>query len=108
VLEDFHSQIGKGEDPLEVLKSSSKIILGILPYFAVVILIFVSMSLASEPSNKQYTEAKVWEGECQRYFRFRAPSILLYRDYAPTVWCSVEAQKILREIIPWDYLKDTR
>jgi len=108
VLEDFHTQFGKGEDPLEVLKSSSRIILGMLPYLAIVVLIFVSMSLASEPSDKQYTEATAWKGECQRYFRFRAPLVIFYRDYAPTVWCAVEAQKILKEIIPFDYKLDTR
>lgn len=108
MLEDFHSQLGKGEDPLEVLKSSSRIILGMLPYLAIVVLIFVSMSLASEPSDKQYTEATAWKGECQRYFRFRAPLVIFYRDYTPTVWCAVEAQKILKEIIPFDYKLDTR
>ena len=108
MLEDFHSQLGKGEDPLEVLKSSSRIILGMLPYLAIVVLIFVSMSLASEPSDKQYTEATAWKGECQRYFRFRAPLVIFYRDYTPTVWCAVEAQKILKEITPFDYKLDTR
>ena len=46
MLEDFHSK-NSGEDPLEVFRACSKIVLGVLPYMAAVILIFVSMSLAS-------------------------------------------------------------
>ena len=46
MLEDFHSK-NSGEDPLEVFRACSKIVIGIIPYMAAVILIFVSMSLAS-------------------------------------------------------------
>ena len=106
MLEDFHSR--NGEDPLEVFRSCSKTVLGILPYMAAVILIFISMSLASTPTDEQYTEAKAWKGECQKYFRFREPRVIFYRDYTPMVWCSIEAQKILKGIIPFDYKKDTR
>jgi hypothetical protein len=45
VLEDFHSR--NSEDPLEVFRSCSKVVIGIIPYMAAVVLIFVSMSLAS-------------------------------------------------------------
>ena len=106
MLEDFHSR--NGEDPLEVFRSCSKTVLGILPYMAAVILIFISMSLASNPTDEQYTEAKAWKGECQKYFRFREPRVIFYRDYTPMVWCAIESQKILKKLIPFNYKKDTR
>ena len=105
MLEDFHSR--NSEDPLEVFRSCSKTVLGIIPYMAAVILIFVSMSLASNPTDEQYTEAKAWKGECQKYFRFREPRVIFYKDYTPMVWCAIEAQKILKGITPFDYKKDT-
>ena len=106
MLEDFHSR--NGEDPLEVFRACSKTILGVLPYMAAVILIFVSMGLTANPTDKQYTGAKVWKKECQRYFRFREPRIIFYRDYTPMVWCAIESQKILKKLIPFNYKKDTR
>ena len=106
MLEDFHSR--NSEDPLEVFRSCSKTVLGVIPYMAAVILIFISMSLASNPTDEQYTEAKAWKGECQKYFRFREPRVIFYRDYTPMVWCSIEAQTNLKGIIPFDYKKDTR
>ena len=107
MLEDFHSR-NSGEDPLEVFRACSKIVLGVIPYMAAVILIFISMSLASNPTDEQYTEAKAWKVECQKYFRFREPRVIFYRDYTPMVWCSIEAQKILKGIILFNYKKDTR
>ena len=46
MLEDFHSR-KSGEDPLEVFRSCSKVVIGIIPYMAAVVLIFVSMMMAS-------------------------------------------------------------
>ena len=89
MLEDFHSR--NSEDPLEVFRSCSKTVLGIIPYMAAVILLFISM-----------------KGECQKYFRFREPRVIFYKDYTPMVWCAIEAQKILKGIIPFDYKKDTK
>ena len=106
MLEDFHSR--NSEDPLEVFRSCSKTVLGVIPYMAAVILIFISMSLASNPTDEQYTEAKVWKKECQRYFRFREPRIIFYRDYTPMVWCAIESQKIIKGIKPFNYKRDTR
>ena len=106
MLEDFHSR--NGEDPLEVFRSCSKVVIGIIPYMAAVILIFVSMGLTANPTDKQYTGAKVWKKECQRYFRFREPRIVFYRDYTPMVWCAIESRKVIRGIKPFNYKKDTR
>lgn len=106
MLEDFHSR--NGEDPLEVFRSCSKIVLGMFPYMAAVILIFISMTVASSSIDEQYIEAKVWKGECQKYFFFGRPRVIFYKDYIPTVWCAIESQKILKGINPFDYKKDTR
>ena len=106
MLEDFHSR--NSEDPLEVFRACSKTILGMIPYLVAVILIFVSMGLTANPTDEQYTEAKAWKVECQKYFRFREPRVIFYRDYTPMVWCSIESQKILKKLIPFNYKKDTR
>jgi hypothetical protein len=106
VLEDFHSR--NSEDPLEVFRSCSKIVLGVLPYLAAAVLIFISMGLTANPTEEQYIEAKAWKVECQKYFRFREPRVIFYRDYTPMVWCSIESRKILKGITPFDYKKDTR
>ena len=52
--------------------------------------------------------AESWKKKCIRYFQFKEPRIVLYKDLAPTVWCMVESRKILRGEIPFDYKKDTR
>ena len=52
--------------------------------------------------------AESWKKKCIRYFQFREPRIVVYKDMAPTVWCIVESQKILKGEIPLDYKKDTR
>ena len=52
--------------------------------------------------------AESWKRKCVRYFQFREPRIVVYKDMAPTVWCIVESQKILRGEIPFDYRKDTK
>ena len=41
--------------------------------------------------------AESWKKKCIRYFQFREPRIVVYKDMAPTVWCIVESQKILKE-----------
>tara|TARA_Y100001963_G_scaffold99884_2_gene137490 strand:+ start:111 stop:515 length:405 start_codon:yes stop_codon:yes gene_type:complete len=52
--------------------------------------------------------AESWKRNCIKYFQFREPRIVVYKDLAPTVWCMVESQKILRGEIPFDYKKDTK
>ena len=52
--------------------------------------------------------AESWKRKCVRYFQFKEPRIVVYKDMAPTVWCMVESQKILRGQIPFDYRKDTK
>ena len=71
---------------------------------ATVIFLFSSTLVA----NTLREEASVWKSDCQRYFLFKEPRIVYYKDYAPTVWCSIESQKILKGEIPFDYKKDTR
>ena len=63
---------------------------------------------ATLTSKELHTEASVWKKECQRHFLFKEPRIVYYKDYAPTVWCSIESQKILKGEIPFDYKNDTR
>ena len=43
-----------------------------------------------------------------RYFQFKEPRIIVYKDLAPTVWCIIESRKILRGEIPFNYKKDTK
>lgn len=105
MLEDFHSK--NSEDPLEVFRSMSKSVIGILPYLAAVVLMFAGLALAAD-TQEQHEEASAWKKECQRYFRFREPRVVFYRDYSPMVWCSVESQKIIKGIKPFDYKKDLR
>lgn len=105
MLEDFHSKIS--EDPLEVFRSMSKIVLGVLPYLVAVLLMFAGLALAAD-TQEQREEASAWKKECQRYFRFREPRVVFYRDYSPMVWCSIESQKIIKGIEPFDYKKDLR
>ena len=52
--------------------------------------------------------AESWKKKCIRYFQFKEPRIVYYKDYAPTVWCSIESQKILKGEIPFDYKNDTQ
>ena len=102
MLEDFYF---KGEDPLKVLKSSTKSIVMILPYILLVIGMFVSIALTADDT---IDEAGVWKKECQRYFFFKEPRIVYYRDYVPVVWCAIESQKIIQGLLPFDYKKDTK
>ena len=46
MLEDFHSK--NSEDPLEVFRSMSKSVIGILPYLAAVVLMFAGLALAAD------------------------------------------------------------
>ena len=52
--------------------------------------------------------AESWKRECIRYFTFKTPRIVVYKDMDPPVWCAVESKKILRGEIPFDYRKDTK
>jgi|TARA_Y100000780_G_scaffold218481_1_gene223559 hypothetical protein len=52
--------------------------------------------------------AESWKKKCIRYFQFKEPRIIVYKDLAPTVWCMIESRKILRGEIPFNYKKDTR
>ena len=72
---------------------------------AATILFLFSATLTSKELN---TDAFVWKKECQRYFFFKDPRIVYYKDYAPIVWCSIESQKILKGEIPFDYKNDTQ
>ena len=74
---------------------------------AAVVLFLFSATLAAQ-SEEDFIEAQTWKKECQRYFQFKEPRIVYYKDYAPTVWCSIESQKILKGKIPFDYKKDIR
>ena len=101
MLEDFYF---RGEDPLKVLKSSTKSIVLILPYILLVIGMFVSLALTADTRD----DAGIWKKECQRYFFFKDPQIVYYRDYIPLVWCAIESQKIIKGLVPFDYEKDTK
>ena len=72
---------------------------------AATILFLFSTTLISKELN---TDASVWKKECQKYFFFKDPRIVYYKDYAPIVWCSIESQKILKGEIPFDYKNDTQ
>ena len=52
--------------------------------------------------------AQAWKKKCIRYFQFKEPRIVVYKDMRPRAWCIVESQKILKGEIPFDYRKDTR
>ena len=101
MLEDFYF---KGEDPLKVFKSSAKSIIMILPYILLVIGMFVSIVLTPDTID----DAKEWKVECQKYFLFRTPQVVYYRDYVPQVWCAIESQKVKNGLKPFDYRKDLR
>ena len=73
---------------------------------AAAIVFLFSSTLSS--NEELHEESTTWKQECTRYFQFREPRIVYYREYAPTVWCSIESQKILKGEIPFDYKKDTR
>ena len=70
--------------------------------------LFIFSATLSAQSEGDFIEAQAWKKECQRYFHFKAPRIVYYKDYAPIVWCSIESQKILKGKIPFDYKKDIR
>jgi len=72
---------------------------------AATILFLFSATLTSKELN---TDALVWKKECQKYFFFKEPRIVYYKDYVPIVWCSIESQKILKGEIPFDYKNDTQ
>ena len=76
---------------------------------AATILFLFSATLAAQNINEEiFTKAEAWKSECQKYFLFKEPKIVYYKDYAPTVWCSIESQKILKGEIPFDYKNDTQ
>ena len=101
MLEDF---CFRGEDPLKVFKSSTKSLIAIIPIMLFVIGIFVSLALTADTVD----DAGVWKKECQKYFFFKEPQIVYYKDYIPTVWCAIESQKIIQGLVPFDYRKDTK
>ena len=70
--------------------------------------LFLFSATISAQSEELHAEASVWKKECQRYFFFKDPRIVYYKDYAPTVWCSIESQQILKGEIPFDYKNDTQ
>ena len=70
--------------------------------------LFLFSATLSGQSEELHAEALVWKKECQRYFFFKDPRIVYYKEYAPTVWCSIESQKILKGEVPFNYKKDTR
>ena len=73
-----------------------------------VVLAAAILFLFSSTLSASHEDATVWKKECQRYFLFKEPRIVYYKDYAPTVWCSIESQKILKGEIPFDYKNDTQ
>ena len=86
---------------------------------ATVIFLFSSTLSAGERDRYGFDElnsiepitsprAQAWKKKCIRYFQFKEPRIVVYKDMAPTVWCMVESRKILRGEIPFNYKKDTR
>ena len=72
---------------------------------AVIVFLFSSTLSSNEGL---YEEASVWKSDCQRYFLFKEPRIVYYKEYTPTVWCSIESQKILKGEFQFNYKKDTR
>ena len=71
-------------------------------------ILFVLSSTLSATESNLYLESTTWKKECQRYFFFKDPRIVYYKEYAPTVWCSIESQKILKGEVPFNYKKDTK
>lgn len=105
MIEDFHF---KGVDPLKVFKSSSKLIIGIIPILLFVIAIFFSLALVANQEDEMLDQAIEWKQECQKYFLFRTPQVVYYKNYTPNYWCVIESQKIKRGQVPFDYKKDLR
>ena len=105
MIEDFHF---KGVDPLKVFKSSSKLIIGIIPILLFVIGMFISLALVANQDDEMLDQAMEWKKECHKYFLFRTPQIVYYKDYTPIIWCTVESQKIKHGQIPFDYKKDLK
>ena len=77
-------------------------------FVAAATVLFLFSATISAQSEELHAEALVWKKECQRYFFFKDPRIVYYKEYAPTVWCSIESQKILIGEVPFNYKKDTR
>ena len=77
-------------------------------FVATAAVLFLFSATISAQSEELYAEASVWKKECQRYFFFKDPRIVYYKEYAPTVWCSIESQKILKGEVPFNYKKDTK
>ena len=75
---------------------------------AAVLFLFSASLSAKDISEETFIESQAWKKECQRYFFFKDPRIVYYKDYAPTVWCSIESQQILKGEIPFDYKNDTQ
>ena len=77
-------------------------------FVAAAAVLFIFSATLSATSEELRAEAVVWKKDCQRYFQFKEPRIVYYKEYAPTVWCSIESQKILKGEVPFNYKKDTR
>ena len=77
-------------------------------FVAAAAVLFLFSATISAQSEELHAEASVWKKECQRYFFFKDPRVVYYRDYAPTVWCSIESQQILKGEIPFNYKNDTQ
>ena len=75
---------------------------------AAVLFLFSASLSAQNISEEKFIETQAWKKECQRYFFFKDPRIVYYKEYAPTVWCSIESQKILKGEVPFNYKKDTK
>ena len=75
---------------------------------AAVLFLFSATITAQNISEEKFIESQAWKKECQRYFFFKEPRIVYYKEHAPTVWCSIESQKILKGEVPFNYKKDTK
>ena len=75
---------------------------------AAVLFLFSATMSAQNISEETFIESQAWKKECQRYFFFKEPRIVYYKEHAPTVWCSIESQKILKGEVPFNYKKDTK
>jgi hypothetical protein len=73
-----------------------------------IVLAAAVLFLFSSTLSASQEDATVWKKECQRYFLFKEPRIVYYKDHTPTVWCSIESQKILKGETTFDYKNDTQ
>ena len=105
MLEDFYF---RGEDPLKVFRSSAKLMIRVIPILLLVIGLFISLALVANQDDEMLDQAMEWKKECQKYFFFKTPQIVYYKDYIPIIWCAVESQKIKQGLKPFDYKKDLK